>query len=657
MAASKATAVTKKGIRSPPAKKAQSPGSRRPGKATADKREVKRAPEAKAKKSTTRTRSSAAAKVSKASKAKAATTSAAKASKAKSVTTSAAKAAASGTARVTSRELASKIKEITESNAELRDEIRSIAKTFTGNQKRMSSISGMSGSLEAVLVQIQKQSRQISGLKKETQGLFDELEEISAQHAAIGNLEEQVRSMQQQLVKAADSIRAESASDAKISKKIGDGLKSIRDSSESIVRLSEAVDAVRMEIRKVAARSASAAGTGAEIDALRSEIAKISDVTQPGSMIGTLRGDLERMAGRFDEFSKRQEELESGQRDGPNGFDPNRILDSIAAGSSRIEQMGAALDAFREQLGQISSKAAEAESAGMESSKLITERLRSISDELRSIVQEEMASTMAARAEGAGGGDDGRDEFKSIRDGIASLKSDTAGSMREMGQWIARISEEIRGQESDTARMYEKMQEVYAEMRRVKESADTHKRAASDHTARMIKLSEYQSMIRMNAESKYGDLGTISHMAQRTAEIAALFEGGGPGGSSQTVSKGADLDDGHGDQIPASDSEHTAASASDVEPAEGAGDHDGVRNGDAVTERSTPLPLDVKRWAVGKMFDCADRWEIRFSDAYGVIKDAIGPGMLAESLRMQQIRDIYGIRAVKSTREDLGIDD
>lgn len=652
MAASKATAVTKKGTRSPPAKKAQSSGSRRPGKATAGKREVKGAPEAKAKKSTTRTRSSAAARQAEDTGRR----TAAKASKAKAATTSAAKAAASGTARVTSRELASKIKEITESNSELRDEIRSIAKTFAGNQKRMSSISGMSGSLEAVLVQIQKQSRQISGLKKETQGLFDELEEISAQHAAIGNLEERVRSMQQQLVKAADSIRAESASDAKASKKIGDGLKSIRDSSESIARLSEAVDAVRMEIRKVAARSASAAGTGAEIDALRSEIAKISDVTQPGSMIGTLRGDLERMAGRFDEFSKRQEELESGQRDGPERFDPNRILDSIAAGSSRIEQMGAALDAFREQLGQISSKAAEAESAGMESSKLITERLRSISDELRSIVQEEMASTMASRA-GGGGGGDGRDEFKSIRDGIASLKSDTAGSMREMGQWIARISEEIRGQESDTARMYEKMQEVYAEMRSVKESADTHKRAASDHTARMIELSEYQSMIRMSAESKYGDLGTISHMAQRTAEIAALFEGGGPGGSSQTVSKGADLDGGHGDRIPASDSEHTAASAADEEPTEGAEDHGGARNGGAVTERSTPLPLDVKRWAVGKMFDCADRWEIRFSDAYGVIKDTIGPGMLAESLRMQQIRDIYGIRAVKSIREDLGIGD
>ena len=53
--------------------------------------------------------------------------------------------------------------------------------------------------------------------------------------------------------------------------------------------------------------------------------------------------------------------------------------------------------------------------------------------------------------------------------------------------------------------------------------------------------------------------------------------------------------------------------------------------------------------------DCADRWEIKFGDLYSVLTNAIGRDMLKEVIRIQQVRDIYGIRAVDEIRKDLNI--
>ena len=68
-----------------------------------------------------------------------------------------------------------------------------------------------------------------------------------------------------------------------------------------------------------------------------------------------------------------------------------------------------------------------------------------------------------------------------------------------------------------------------------------------------------------------------------------------------------------------------------------------------------PLPHEVRQWAVSKILDCADRWEIRFSDVYSILTNAVGRDMLKESIRIQQVRDIYGIRAVDEIRNDLNI--
>ncbi|NWJ77750.1 chemotaxis protein, partial [Marine Group I thaumarchaeote] len=112
--------------------------------------------------------------------------------------------------------------------------------------------------------------------------------------------------------------------------------------------------------------------------------------------------------------------------------------------------------------------------------------------------------------------------------------------------------------------------------------------------------SEYQSNIRMLAESKYGSLEDIEKMAEQTAEIVNLF-----------------------DKIS-------------IE-----------------SENKIPLPHEVRQWAVSTIFDCADRWEIRFDDLFKILLDSLGKNLLKESIRIQQVRDIFGIKAVDKIKNKL----
>ena len=72
-------------------------------------------------------------------------------------------------------------------------------------------------------------------------------------------------------------------------------------------------------------------------------------------------------------------------------------------------------------------------------------------------------------------------------------------------------------------------------------------------------------------------------------------------------------------------------------------------------EEKMTLPLEVRQWALGKILDCADKWEIRFSDLFRILIKHLGHNLLKESIRIQQVRDIFGIRAVDEIRNELNI--
>ena len=73
------------------------------------------------------------------------------------------------------------------------------------------------------------------------------------------------------------------------------------------------------------------------------------------------------------------------------------------------------------------------------------------------------------------------------------------------------------------------------------------------------------------------------------------------------------------------------------------------------SEKKIPLPHEVRQWAVGAIFDCADKWEIRFDDLFNILLDSLGQNLLKESIRIQQVRDIFGIKAVEKIKNELKI--
>ena len=182
-----------------------------------------------------------------------------------------------------------------------------------------------------------------------------------------------------------------------------------------------------------------------------------------------------------------------------------------------------------------------------------------------------------------------------IGEGMKTFKS-------EIEEKIINISNMINRSDKIASEFHQKTDKVMHELQGVKGVTSKASDDNSKEVMAILKLNEYQSSIRMQAESKYGDIKNVEKMATQTTEIVNLF-----------------------DKLS-------------IE-----------------TEDKIPLPYEVRQWAVGKIFDCADRWELRFSEVFSILKDNLGKELLKEAIRIPQVRDIFGIRAVDEIRNELNI--
>ena len=182
-----------------------------------------------------------------------------------------------------------------------------------------------------------------------------------------------------------------------------------------------------------------------------------------------------------------------------------------------------------------------------------------------------------------------------IGDGMKTFKS-------EIEEKISNISNMINRSDQLASEFHQKTDKVIHELQGVKGVTNKASGDTSKEVMAILKLNEYQSSIRMQAESKYGDIKDVEKMAIQTTELVNLF-----------------------DRLS-------------IE-----------------TEDKIPLPHEVRQWAVGKIFDCADRWELRFSEVFGILIDNLGRDLLKEAIRIPQVRDIFGIRAVDEIRNELNI--
>ncbi len=193
-------------------------------------------------------------------------------------------------------------------------------------------------------------------------------------------------------------------------------------------------------------------------------------------------------------------------------------------------------------------------------------------------------------------------DIRNVGTEFVNFKENVLGKTKQIDEKIADLAEMLNSNTALTSEFHKKTSDVYKELEEIRHI--THK--TSQNTSRevigLLRLSEFQSNVRMHSESKYGTLEDLEKISSQTADMVNLF-----------------------DRLS-------------IE-----------------SEKKMSLPQEVKQWAIAKIFDCADKWEIRFTDVFRLLINQLGTDLVKESLRLEQIRDLFGIRAVDEVRRELNI--
>lgn len=189
----------------------------------------------------------------------------------------------------------------------------------------------------------------------------------------------------------------------------------------------------------------------------------------------------------------------------------------------------------------------------------------------------------------------------SMRDELASLRDEVLGRASKVDLGIESVFESLGRSEKSVTEFHKKVDSLFEELRNVKGAEERTSGESTSEVMALLRLSEFQSNVRMTAESKYGEVSDLEAIAAQTVDVLNIF------------------------------------------------DKLAVETGSEVR-----LPQGIKQWAVSKILECSDRWEIRFSDVLNVLREKLGVSLLKESVRMSQVREIYGARAVDELESVFG---
>ncbi|MCH7966851.1 MAG: chemotaxis protein [Thaumarchaeota archaeon] len=447
------------------------------------------------------------------------------------------------TKKITKREpspsvLLKNVASFSNSNKALQKEIKVMSKIFGENQKVLISMKGMIDTLTSTLEHIQKQSKQINVIEEDTQKLYLGLNQVRIQSNLVSKINDQTSKLQVEINRISDFQKTSKS----VSQQVKDSMDSIKNNSQMIIKIAQRIDEVRDDLREVSGKADSFLEIGSEISKLKNSIDEISGKTlgieTRTQIIESLKQELGKIVERTTFTSNLNAELEAIKI----------TIDSISSKASKIDSLGDVIDGLKQQFDTIALKTNSVEGTSLESIK------------------------------------------------------ELEGKINGIEQKISTVSEFLKRQDASTTEFHKKSEKLFEEMQAVKNITSKVSSDSSKEMMALLKLSEYQSSIRMNSESKYGSAKDLEKMASQTSNIVNLF------------------------------------------------DRISIEVGEKI-----PLPYEVRQWAISKIFDCADKWEIRFSDVYSILTNAIGKDMFKEAVRIQQVRDIYGIRAVDEIRNDLNI--
>ncbi len=478
--------------------------------------------------------------------------------------------------------LLKKVASVSDSNKALQKEIKIMSKIFGENQKVLVSMKGMIDTLTSTLEHIQKQSKQINIIEDDTQKLYAGLNQVRSQSNLVNKINDQTSKLEKEINRISELQK--SSKPQELSQQVEDSINSIQNNSQMIIKIAQRIDEVRDDLRKVSGKTDSFLEIGSEMDSLKNTINEISGKTaklDTGSqIIESLKQELGRISEGVSSSSNLHAELDAIKI----------TIDAISSKASKIDSLGGVIDGLKQQFDSIASKANSVDNLSLESIKELGGKIDKIETEISALAQR--ADSTAFVGEG----------LKSVQEEVSNFKQNVFDKTNSIEQKISSVSDTLKRQDESTIEFHKKSDKLFQEVQTIRQVTSKASSDSSKEMMALLKLSEYQSNIRMNAESKYGVVEDIEKMASQTADIVNLF------------------------------------------------DRISIESGEKI-----PLPHEVRQWAVSKILDCADKWEVRFSDVYSILTNAIGRDMLKEAIRVQQVRDIYGIRAVDEIRKDLNI--
>jgi len=193
-------------------------------------------------------------------------------------------------------------------------------------------------------------------------------------------------------------------------------------------------------------------------------------------------------------------------------------------------------------------------------------------------------------------------DIRSINSEFTSFRENMLGKNQNLDEKIADFAELLNKNSASISEFNKKTYEISQQLHDIRSVTHKTSQNTSHEVMGLLRLSEFQSNIRMRSESKYGTLEDIEKMTRQTKDMINLF-----------------------DRIS-------------IE-----------------VETKMPLPFEVKQWSIAKILDCADKWEIRFTEVFRLLITELGSDIVKESIRMEQVRDLFGIRAVDEIRRELNI--
>ena len=503
--------------------------------------------------------------------------------------------------------LMKKVASVSDSNKILQKEIKVMSKIFGENQKVLVSMKGMIDTLVSTLEQIQKQSKQINIIEEDTQKLYAGLNQVRTKSDLVSQINNQTSKLQEEITKISNIQKTSSS--AELSQKVEDSMNSIKNNSQMIIKIAQRIDEVRDDLRKVSGKTDSFLEISSEMNQLKNSVNEISTKTENletgTQIIESLKGEIGRITEKLSSTSNLKDELNAIKI----------TIDSISLKAAKIDPLGGIIDGLKQQFETIESKANSTNIQNIESIKEISgkidmiesktnstniqniESIKEISGKIDAV--ETKIGTLSQRADSTAFVGEG---LKSVQEDFSSFKQNVYDKTNSIEQKIVSVSDSLKRQDASTTEFHKKSEKLFSEIQTIKNVTSKASDDSSKEMMALLKLSEYQSKIRMNTESKYGTAKDLEKMANQTSDIVNLF------------------------------------------------DRISIESGEKI-----PLPHEVRQWAISKILDCADKWEIRFSDVYSVLTNTIGRDMVKENIRIQQIRDIYGIRAVDEIRKDLNI--